>query len=252
MRLRLISCEVFIREFSHFAARSKHLIDTVFHPFGLHDTPGLLREEAQKAIDATEQGKYDYILIGYGLCSRGTAGLAARDTPLVIPRAHDCITMFLGSKERYIHEFTDHPGTYYYSSGWVERKDGMTQQGHVRMLKEEERKERYQDYVRRYGEDNARYLIDMETEWLSQYRRAAFINVDDLGDVDAYRGFAQEMARTHGWEYAEVPGNSALIQRFLDGYWDESDFLIVQPGQRIEDVHDPSIIRAEDIRVGEA
>ncbi len=251
MRLKLISCEVFVREFSHFAARSKHLIDTVYHPFGLHDTPGRLREEAQKAIDATPQGKYDYILIGYGLCSRGTAGLTARQTPLVIPRAHDCITMFLGSKERYIHEFTDHPGTYYYSSGWVERKDGVTQQGHVRMLKEEERKERYDDYVRRYGEDNARYLIEMETEWLSQYRRAAFINVEGLGDVEAYRRFAGQMAQTHGWEFAEIPGNAALIQRFLDGYWDDADFLVVNPGQRIEDVHDPSIIRAEDVRVSE-
>ncbi len=251
MRLKLISCEVFLREFSFFAAQSRHLIDAVFHPFGLHDTPHLLREEAQKAIDATPPGRYDYILIGYGLCSRGTAGLVAREVPLIIPRAHDCITLFLGSKERYIHEFTGHPGTYYYSSGWVERKDGVTQQGHVRMLKEEERKQRYEDYVRRYGEDNAKYLIEMETEWLNSYRRAAFINVDNLGDPDAYRDFAGRMCQKYGWEYAEIQGNSSLIRRFLDGYWDDADFLIVKPGQRIEDAHDPGIIRVEEIRVSD-
>jgi hypothetical protein len=249
MRLKLISCEVFLREFCHLAAMSRHLIDMVFHPFGLHDTPNLLREEAQKAIDATEPGKYDYILLGYGLCSRGTAGLVAREVPLVLPRAHDCITLFLGSRDRYDREFSEHPGTYYYSSGWVERKDGITQQGHVRMRKEEERQERYRDYVRRYGEDNARYLLQMETEWLEQYRRAAFINVEDLGDVQAYRAFAREMARTHGWEFAEIPGDAGLIRRFVEGEWDEADFLIVRPGQRIRDVHDPSIVGVEDIRI---
>ncbi len=251
MRLKLISCEVFIREFCRFASTSKHLIDMVFHPFGLHDTPPLLREEAQKAIDATESGKYDYILIGYGLCSRGTSGLVARNVPLVIPRAHDCITMFLGSKERYIREFTENPGTYYYSSGWVERKDGLTQQGHVRMLKEEERNQRYNEYVERFGEDNAKYLVDMETEWLSQYKQATFINVDDIGDVEAYRDFAKRSAETHGWECTEIKGSSSLIRRFLDGEWDEADFLIVNPGQRIQDVQDTSIIRAEDIKISD-
>ena len=247
MRLKLVSCEVFVREFCHFAAMSRHLIDMVFQPFGLHDTPNLLREEAQKAIDAADPEKYEYVLIGYGLCSRGTAGLVAREIPLVIPRAHDCITLFLGSRQRYQQEFTDNPGTYYYSSGWVERKDGVTQQGHVRMLKEEERERRYKDYVERYGEDNARYLIEMETEWLSHYRRAAFINVHDVGDVETYREFARRMAQTHGWEYADVKGDAGLIRRFLDGSWDDADFLIVRPGQRIQDIHDPSIIRAEDI-----
>jgi hypothetical protein len=159
--------------------------------------------------------------------------------------------MFLGSKERYIHEFTEHPGTYYNSSGWVERKDGVTQQGHIRMLKEEERQQRYKDYVKRYGEDNAKYLIEVETEWLSQYRRAGFINVNNLGDVEAYREFARRMADTHGWEYSEIQGNASLIRRFLDGYWDDADFLIVKPGQRIEDVHDPSIIRAEEVKSSE-
>ena len=122
MRLKIISCEVFCREFRYFAAQSEHLIDIVFQPFGLHDTPKKLRGVTQAEVDATPENKYHYILIGYGLCSRGTAGVTARHTPLVIPRAHDCITMFLGSKERYAQRFREAPGSYYYSSGWIERK----------------------------------------------------------------------------------------------------------------------------------
>ena len=88
MRLYIISCEVFCREFRAFAASSKHLIDMTFQPFGLHDTPDMLREQTQQAIDNVPVGAYDYILIGYGLCSRGTADLVARETPLVMVRGH--------------------------------------------------------------------------------------------------------------------------------------------------------------------
>ncbi len=33
---------------------------------------------------------------------------------LVIPRAADCITLFLGGRARYQQQFSDHPGTYWY------------------------------------------------------------------------------------------------------------------------------------------
>ena len=73
MRLNIISCEAFCREFRYFAAQSEHLIDIDFQPFGLHDTPDRLKINTQMQIDATPEGRYDYILIG--VCSRGTAGL---------------------------------------------------------------------------------------------------------------------------------------------------------------------------------
>ena len=37
--------------------------------FGLHINPGRLREALQGAIDSTN-GKYETILLGYGLCSQ--------------------------------------------------------------------------------------------------------------------------------------------------------------------------------------
>ena len=46
---------------------------------------------------------------------------------LVVPRAHDCITLFLGSKERYLDYFQTHPGVYFKTSGWIERGEGLTQ-----------------------------------------------------------------------------------------------------------------------------
>ena len=62
-------------------------------------------------IDATLEDRDDYILLGYGLCSRRTAGLTTDHTPLVIPSAHDCITLFLGSSKRYTKRFEESLGT---------------------------------------------------------------------------------------------------------------------------------------------
>ncbi|MDP7236557.1 MAG: DUF1638 domain-containing protein [Candidatus Latescibacteria bacterium] len=241
MRLYIISCEVFCREFRAFAASSKHLIDMTFQPFGLHDTPDMLREQTQQAIDNVPVGAYDYILIGYGLCSRGTADLVARETPLVMVRAHDCITFFLGSKERYMTQFTENPGTYYYSSGWIERKEGTAEQGHLTSVKTEQKKKRFQEYVEKYGEDNAHYLIEMESQWLNNYSRAAFIDLD-IGDKQAYRTFVQGQASEREWDYEEISGETSLIDGFIDGQWDTDRFVIVQPGQRVAETHDEQII----------
>ena len=44
----------------------------------------------------------------------------------------------------------------------------------------------------------------------------------------------------------ELEGDPALMQRMVDGDWDEQDFLVVRPGKTIaEDVTQPGIIRAE-------
>ena len=120
MFLRVIACEIAFRELCHAAATSPNLVDFDFLTQGYHDVPGTGRAELQKQIDAVPAGRYDAIILGYGLCSNILTGLTTSHTPLVIPRAHDCITFFLGSKERYQDFFTAHPGTYYYTSGWLE------------------------------------------------------------------------------------------------------------------------------------
>jgi len=246
MRLNIISCEVFCREFRYSAAQSEHLIDIAFQPFGLHDTPAQLKINAQIQIDATPEGRYDYILIGYGLCSRGTAGLTTSHTPLVIPRAHDCITLFLGSKECYAKRFEESPGTYYYSSGWIERKDGSTEQGNIQMINEEAKKKRIESYAEKYGEDNARYLIEMEYQWFANYGSAAFIDLG-IGDAATYRSFTRQVAESRDWNYEEIQGNIGLIQKFLDGNWTDQEFLIVPPGYQVVQTFDDQIIEVESV-----
>ena len=84
----------------------------------------------QEAVDRTPEGVYDAILLGYGLCGNGLDGLTARHTRLVLPRAHDCIALLMGSRERYRAYFEANPGTYYRSTGWLERGKGLQQLTH--------------------------------------------------------------------------------------------------------------------------
>ena len=244
MKIKLISCEALYREFCFVTAQSPHVFDVSFLSIGLHDTPAELRKTIQKEIDDSENKGYEYIVLGYGLCSRGTAELQARTIPIIIPRAHDCVTLFMGSREAYSREFSSHPGTYYYSPGWIERKEAEVQQGLIDEKHTQRLKERYDEYVEKYGEDNAQFLIEQETHWLDHYNRAVFIDMG-LGDVQTYRKFVQQLACDHNWEYAEFPGDMSIIKRLAAADWNSIDFLRVEPGQKIADSYDEQIIRAE-------
>jgi hypothetical protein len=244
MKIKLIACEALYREFCMATAQSPHVFDVEFVSFGLHDTPSELRAELQRKIDACEGQGYDRIVLGYGLCSRGTAELAARSIPIIMPRAHDCITLFLGSRAAYSEEFNCHPGTYYYTSGWIERKAGEVQQGFIDEVYAQRTKDRYQEYVEKYGEDNAKFLIEQESQWMANYSRAALIDMG-LGDVEEYRRFTCQLAQDNSWEFAEVPGDMSLVRRLANGEWDSEDFLTVKPGQSITESFDELVLKAE-------
>ncbi len=110
MRYQLIACEIMLREAALCAATSPHVLDLHFLTKGLHDNPDSLRTEVQGQIDSLDGLPHDAVLLGYALCSNGAVGLQARSTPLVMPRAHDCITFFLGSKDTYAQRHRDKPG----------------------------------------------------------------------------------------------------------------------------------------------
>ena len=226
------------REAYFCAARSKNVVDVVLMKQGLHDTPDELRREVRKALENTAdiQGRpYDASLLGYGLCSNGIVGLSAK-IPIVVPRGHDCITLLLGSKEKYQEYFDSHRGIYWYSTGWIE--DGK-----------QPSKERYEtllaEYKEKYGEDNAKYLMEVEQDWITQYNWATYIDWG-LPNTQRYKDYAKRCAEFLNWNFDELKGSPALMQRLLDGDWSESDFLVVEPGQKIsENVTNEGIIKAQ-------
>ena len=247
MLLKVIACEIAVRELYYAAARARNLIDLEFLTQGHHDTPASGRAQIQQRIDAVPTGKYDAIILGYGLCSNILAGLSTAHTRLVIPRAHDCITFFLGSKERYQQCFAERPGTYYYTSGWLEcakrrGEKGATWGGmSLPASANLSLKATYEQWAQKYGEEQANYLLEEMSRWTKSYTHGTLIDFEFLKELGLSEQ-VQQICREKGWQYDEIPGDMSLFRRLLDGEWE--DFLVVQPGQKVAASFDERVMVA--------
>jgi hypothetical protein len=248
--LKVLACKALFRELTFLSAVSDNVIDlTCFH-WGLHDIPGAIVKALQAEIDSIDSGEdihttyppyerpFDAILLGYGLCSNGIIGLSSKHYPLVIPRAHDCITLFLGSKERY-QELYDQSsgGTLWYSPGWLESAAIIGEECHNLMIK------RYTD---KYGEQTAREMVENYERWQYNYTHLGLIEWPEFAGLSmATRtaDFARQSADYAGWNLLHIPGDSSLLRDFLAGNWDEERFLIVPPGAEVENSYDDKIIQ---------
>ena len=242
MRLKLICCEIYFREVCHVVAESTNTIDLEFLPKGLHDLGAdKMSARLQECIDQTPADQYDAILVGYALCNNGVVGLKAEHVPLVIPRAHDCIAVFMGSRQRYKEYFDANPGTYYLTSGWIERNDSSSA-GDTTVPQQLGLFQTFEELAEQYGEDNARHIMEVMGDPTAHYDRITFIGLG-LECDDHFRRLAQERAKEKGWTFDNIDGTLDVLQKFVDGRWDE-DFLTVPPGNIVAPSHDEHIIKA--------
>jgi hypothetical protein len=240
MWFKCITCEVLARIVYACAASSLHVIDVELVQRGLHNQPGNLQKHLQTLIDSADQKKYDAVLLSYGLCGQATAGLTARTRPLVIPRAHDCITLFLGSRKRYTAQFNKHPGTYWYAQDYIERDDGSGTSLALGSGLDTNVHTQYQEFIEKYGQENADYLMEVMGAWQQHYQRAAFI---DMGVSDGYlvEQQAQQESIRRGWIFEKIAGDISLVKKLLEGRW-EDDYLVVPPGQSVVMTYDENVI----------
>lgn len=244
MFLKVIACEVAFREICYCSARSPNQIEPEFLSQGYHDNPDVGIQRIQDRIDAVEPNRFDAVLIGYGLCNNMLKGLRAGNTPLLIPRAHDCITFFLGSKTRYSEHFNASPGTYYYTSGWLEHRERGNERPARRQGAALGGDTSYETFVEKYGEENAKFLMDTLWDWTKHYKRGVFIDFEFSTHLP-YKDEARDICDKRGWQFETVMGDLTLLQTWLDGPWPQDAFLTVQPGQTIQPSYDETIIQIE-------
>jgi hypothetical protein len=243
MRLYAIACDVVARPVYLCAARSPHVVDVRLFERGLHNEPKDLGTRLQEAIDDAP-AIADAVVLGYGLCGGATAGIVARDKPVVLPRAHDCITLFLGARERYQEEMTG-PATYWYVADQLERNDGYRAGvGGLAIGSDTDAQvdATRAEYVAKYGEDNADYLMEVLGGWRAHYGRAAFVSMGVADEARPERE-AREEAERRGWAFERVEGSLVLLRRLIDGDWGE-DVLVLQPGERLAMSYDDGVVKA--------
>ncbi|KUO75696.1 MAG: hypothetical protein APF77_04165 [Clostridia bacterium BRH_c25] len=239
MRLKAFACDVLARELYYWSALSVHIIDIELISSVNHEYPKRIHKLLQEKIDALEGAEqlYDYILLGFGLCGNVLEGLESRGIPIVVPRAHDCITVFMGSKEAYDNYFNYNTGTMYYVDSWIERNG----------LKKERREldslglgGTYEELAAKYGEENAEYLIGIANGWKAMYKKALYLT-NDLTDND----FSQEieaLAKDRNWDFARMKSDHSLIKRMVSGDWEDSGFLVIPPDSMIRQSVDSRIV----------
>ncbi len=248
MRLRLVACEVLTREMWSAAARSPHQVDAEFLPKGLHDLGAEpMRARLQELLDRPSAVTYDATVLGYGLCGTGVAGLAAGKTQLVIPRAHDCIALLMGSREQYQQYFEQNPGVYFRSTGWLERGEEQDQETLIAIRNRTGSGQTLEQLIARYGEENGRYLFEELNAYRRSYRKLTYISTGLEPDGSFEEQARQEAAKLK-WKFECVSGSLGLFEKLLFGQWDEHDFLVVPPGWRVTVTYDTDVIGKEPIQ----
>ncbi|MDZ7640090.1 MAG: DUF1638 domain-containing protein [Bryobacterales bacterium] len=242
MRFRLIACEVVARELRLEAARSLHPIDIETLPKALHDLGGKrMRVHIQERVDAVDPEQYAAVLMGYALCGNGLAGIEARRVPVVIPRAHDCIALLLGSREAYDKIIEENAGTFFRSPGWVEYG------GHTMQLSglPPEAANELDWLMDKYGEEPGRYLYEELYRYQKNYSRLVYIDTG-VGAEQRFEQKARKEAVEREWQFEKRAGSREWFRKLVTGKWDD-DFLVLQPGERSASRWDSDILVAEAV-----
>jgi hypothetical protein len=238
-RIALLACSVFEREIALWGQGAGHIAETRFFEIGLHDRSDQLRAILQENLDQVDaRTDIEAVALAYGLCGLGTAGLRALRHKLVIPRAHDCITLFMGSKEAYAAHQRRCPTCYYYTPGWNK----------ARRVPGPERLESLRaELAAKFEPDDVEFLLQNERE---QWRMRDTVTCLDLQteNAAAEADYARKCADWLGWKFEHLPGDAALLRDLLWGNWDAARFQIIEPGAQLAHATDESIMRSEPAR----
>ena len=248
MFIKLICCDVFARIACDLVSKSPHIVDLEFVPMLAHDEPQelnrLIKEKIEKSTMESSR-KYDAVILGFGLCGNAVIGLTC-SIPMVIPRAHDCCTIHMGSKENFIGAFGTILSARWSSTGYYERCHSLAY-GYLgtEQLAAHKTSVEYMNYVEQFGEDNADYIWEtmhpeIETD------EAVYIKIDGFEHSNAFENYKSEIEKSDK-RLKTVNGDISMLKALIDGQWDDERFLVVPPGKRIIGVYDMEyVMKAEE------
>lgn len=207
-----------------------------FLPARLHENPGRLRQMLREEIEQlSEESELTGIVLGFGVCGRGTIGLTATTVPLVMPRTQDCIGIYLGSHFRYMEEFSRCPGTRYVTQGWYERNSHPKTRETQNYLSARDHSlygVSFAELSKRYGPENANFICRFRESWKHNYQRAAYIRFEGEGEDASGLKASRSLADNLGWEHEILEGDDSLLFALLSRKWSDPRVLLVPVGNR--------------------
>lgn len=211
----IVACEVLRNELETVLAKTAPGARVSYVEGALHDYPDRLRVALQERIDAAPgDGE---VLLCCARCSNGTVGLKAGAHRLVLPATDDCISLLLGSRQRYLEEHARQPGTYYYTRGWVDYIDDP-----------------YKEYLKvipKYGEEKAARVARLIME---HYTRVAVIRTPGVPGLEDKREYLRTVSEFYELPLEVLEGSLRFIQKLVAGPHDD-EFVVVEPGDTLEE-----------------
>ncbi len=215
MKEVLIACLMMEAETKNALEVTGSKAEVIWMEKGLHNRPEELRDALQKTIDQAERDLApDRILLGYGFCGNAVQGLRARSCQLILPRIDDCITMFIGSRERKA-ALEGGVGIMFQTCNWADG-DKNLRELHDKL---------YEDY----DEDDADDLWEM---MYGKYKRIGVLDTHCY-DLEPVVAEARETAKALNFECMVIDASNDYLRELLSGPWSDERFIVKEPGEII-------------------
>jgi hypothetical protein len=209
MRTLIMACRTVENELRLAMAQAGVDYPVLYLDAGLHLWPDRLREAIQRDLDRIEN--VDVVLMGYGFCGKGLAGVRSDRFKIVVPRIHDCISLLLGSALAREQCGND---VYFVTKGWLDHEISIVHE--------------FNRCAARYGEQKATSLMK---KMMKHHTRLTAIDTGAY-NVEPVKLQVQTLAEKMGWKFETAPGSLRIFHKLLKGPWDE-EFVVLEPGQVI-------------------
>ncbi|MGN1154871.1 MAG: DUF1638 domain-containing protein [Agathobacter sp.] len=211
MKRTIIACAMLEDEIKHVYQSLNCDLPIVWLERGYHNTPELLRKKIQETVNELQD--QDELLLCFGLCGNGTAGITSAKSRLILPRFDDCLNMLLCDGSRSCRGLVQ-TGTMYLTNGWTKDSESFLQQ--------------YDKLLEEYDEETRDDIIEM------MYAHYSSVTVIDTGcyPMEDVMDYARKTSDLLELDLKTAPGYTIMLEKLFSGDWDEN-FIIVEPGDTI-------------------
>ncbi|MCL2046523.1 MAG: DUF1638 domain-containing protein [Oscillospiraceae bacterium] len=205
----------------------------------IHMDPKTLNETLMKTIENSlnaSNRKYDALILGFGLCGNAAVGLSC-SIPMIIPRVHDCCTVHMGSKERFLEVFGNSFSARWCSTGYYERgRLNAIGFSDLEQLSNHKTTEEYRAYLETYDEETADYIWETLHPKMDEIE-SVYIEIDGFEYSNTKELYKADMEGADV-KLKTVKGDITMLRDLINGNWNNERFLTVPPNKKIVGIYD--------------
>lgn len=216
MSIKIIACESMKNELMYYNDKN---MDIEFIPMGLHAHPDKLHTELQSRIDKVEN--CSRIVLAFGLCGGALKNIKSK-YPITIPKVHDCVPLFLGSREKFKEIQSSIVGTLYLSNGLMSEDS----QGKLLSMLNE-----HNIMAEKYGEKKALKLFRRMFE---NYTDIRFIETEVKAAEKSIED-SKKMAELLELNYSTMKGSKDYMYSIMNGPYDDERFINIPSNTSIDE-----------------